>query len=270
MTKVISVAIPKGGVGKTTTAVNLAASLAAMDNKTLLIDMDPAGACSIYLGFREGEIKADVFGLLGFINSFKHAVHKTEMNNLTLLPSLADTYQQEEKSLRISKNMHILKNILERELHNYNYVIIDTPPYLSGPTTLALAASNSVILPVKSGNFSLTALKRMVNHIVWVRKNLNPRLNIEGVIQTMFEMNTKVAALTQRRLYHNFGKYVFITQIPKNITLAEATFYGRPAILYNAKSTGAESYLKLAEEVTMRNKTCPLISVLHSYSENIL
>ncbi|MBU2493454.1 MAG: ParA family protein [Bacteroidetes bacterium] len=153
---------------------------------------------------------------------------------------------------------------MQQQLNTYKFIIIDTPPYLKGSTSLALAASNSVIIPIKSGNYSLIALKKMINYILWIRNNYNPGLKIEGILHTMYESNTKVSTITEKRLYSKFGKYVFNCTIPKNSTIAESTYFGKPVVLYDAKSKGAESYLRLSQELIMRNKLCPILLIYPS------
>ena len=261
MSKVISIAIPKGGVGKTTTAVNLAACLAAAEKKTLLIDMDPAGSCSVSLGIENDKISGDIFDVLNFHKSIPQVIQKTELTNLDFVPSKILNYQDEERLSRLSNNVSLLNNIIQQQLNNYKFIIIDTPPYLKGSTSIALAASHSVIIPIKSGNYSLMALKKMINYILWIRNNHNVGLKIEGILHTIYEPNTKASIITENRLYKKFGKYVFNSYIPKNSTIPESTYYGKPAVLFDAKSKGAESYLRLSQEIIIRNKPCPILSI---------
>lgn len=265
MSKVISIAIPKGGVGKTTTAVNLAACLAAAEKRTLIIDMDPAGSCSVSFGIENENINGDIFDVLNFHKSIPQVIQKTELTNLDFVPSKIINYQDEERLARIANNVNLLNNIIQQQLNTYKFIIIDTPPYLRGSTSLALAASNSVIIPIKSGNYSLIALKKMINYILWIRNNHNVGLKIEGIVHTMYEANTKVSAITDNILYKKFGKYVFNTNIPKNSAIPESTYYGKPVVLYDAKSKGADSYLRLSQEIILRNKPCPILSMYPAF-----
>lgn len=263
MGKIIAVAVPKGGVGKTTTAVNLAASLAAAEKRTLLIDVDPYGACSISLGFSQDKIVGDIFSVFSFSKSFSQVIHKTQLKYLDLIPSNVNSVQAEDKIARLITNVFLFRNIILQEALKYDYVIIDCPPYLKGMTANALAAANSVIIPVKSGHFSINALQKMFNHVEWIRENLNSQLAIEGILLTMYEANTRMWQLTERELVGQYAKYVFNTIIPKSSAITESTFYGKPAILFNAKAKGSVAYLKLAEEIIAKNRICPIIEQLN-------
>lgn len=261
MGKIISIAIPKGGVGKTTTAVNVAASLAVLEKKILLIDIDPAGACSVSLNFSKHNINGGVFDLLAFTKSLNAVIHKTEIPNLDFIPVNVVSYEAEEKMNRLTTNVLLLKNILSQEYLPYDFIIIDCPPYLRGITNLGLAASDSVIIPVRSANFSINALKKMIEHMSWVQKNFNKNLTIEGILHTMYESRTIASFLTDKSLYELIGVYVFITRIPKSTAISESTFYGKPAVLYDVHAIGSAAYLNLAKELLVRNKVCPLITI---------
>jgi chromosome partitioning protein len=253
MRKIIAVAVPKGGVGKTTTAVNLAASFAIAEKKTLLIDFDPSGACSINLGFTDANINADIFDVFSFTKSITHAVHKTELPCLDFIPTKYMSVDGEERFSRITNNFYLFKHILSDILFNqYEYIIIDCPPYLRGLTTIAMIAANSVIIPVRAGQFSIAALARMFDFIKHIKKMYNSRLEVEGILLNMYEGNTNAWIKTENELRDHFAGYVFNTCIPKSIALPEAEFYGKPAVLVKAKARGSIAYLSLADEIINR------------------
>lgn len=254
MGKKIAIAVPKGGVGKTTTAVNLAAGLAIAEKKTLLIDFDPSGACSVSLGFENEKLKGDIFQVISFIKYIDSVIHKTDLQTLDFIPCSINSGEIEERIGRLTRNIYLFENILNQyALGKYDYILIDCPPYLKGLTTVALTAADSVLIPIRAGQFSISALKKMYNHITWVRDNLNKRLSVEGILLTMFEPNTKAWGLTKRALFENFGGDILETVIPKSTTISEAEFYGKPTMLFDVKSSGSLAYLQLANELMNRN-----------------
>ena len=250
MKKIIAIAVPKGGVGKTTTAVNLAASLAVAEKKTLLVDFDPSGSCTVYMGFTPDMIKGDIFKVFSYAKSIVQVIHNTELPNLDFIPSNVTTTEVEERLERLTRNTYLFNNILSmEELSSYEYIIIDCPHYLKGLTTIALAAANSIVIPVKAGKFALSALKRMINHIELLKKTVNTKLKVEGILLTMYEANTKAQIMTNEEIYKNFDEHMFKTVIPKNIAITESEFFGKPSILFNAKAKGSLAYLNLAQEI---------------------
>jgi chromosome partitioning protein len=253
--KKISIALPKGGVGKTTTALNLAASLAISNKKTLLIDFDPSGTCTSCLGYKTNELKGDIFQVFSFVKSINQVIHKTELGKLDFIPCSITTGEVEDRISRITRNIYLFDNLLnQEELIPYEYIIIDCPPYLRGLTTIALSASNSVILPIKAGHFSIMALLKMNNHLQWIKENVNPKLKIEGILLTMYEPNTKAWDLTKKAVREYFENNILSTVIPKNIALTEAEFYRRPSVLIDAKAKGSVAYFNLAKEIIEKNK----------------
>jgi chromosome partitioning protein len=252
--RVISVAIPKGGEGKTTTAVNLAASLAAAEKKTLLIDADTLGASGISLGYTSDQVKSGLYDVFNYTHSLNRVIHKTELTYLDFIPSNISTVQMEERLLRLSENRTIIKIALRDLEKKYDYVIIDCPPTLRGITTNALCASNSVIVPMRASHFSLDAVMRLMKYMKWIREVANPKIYIEGLLLTMYEPNTKISEITGRELRARYSKFLFKIVIPKNSTLAEAAFYGRPVLLYSINSKGAQAYFELATEIISREQ----------------
>jgi chromosome partitioning protein len=247
--KIISVCLPKGGVGKTTTAVNLAASLAVAEKKTLLIDGDPFGAAAMSLGFTPERVKAGIAEVFNFTHALEYAIHKTELAHLDFVPSNVNTIQRDEKFSKIAENRVVLKNALRGTVNHYEYIIIDCPPVLRGIVTNALVASTSVLLPVRCGHFSLEAIARLFKYIEYVKEIANPSLVIEGVVMTMYESNTKVTEISERELKLRYNKYLFKTNIPRNHVVTESSFYGKPVILFNVNSNVSLAYLELAYEL---------------------
>ncbi len=197
--RVISIAIPKGGEGKTTTAVNLAASLAAAEKKTLLIDADTLGASGISLGYTADQVKSGLYDVFNYTHSLNRVIYKTELTYLDFIPSNISTVQMEERLLRLSENRTIMRIALRDVEKNYDYVIIDCPPTLRGITTNALCASNSVIVPMRASHFSLDAVMRLMRYLKWLREVANPKIYVEGILLTMFEPNTKISEITGQR-----------------------------------------------------------------------
>jgi chromosome partitioning protein len=253
MGKIIAVAVPKGGVGKTTTAINLAASLAVAEKKTIIIDFDSSGACSIALGFTPDKITGDIFQVLSLAKSIEKVIHHTTIPLLDFIPACVTTYTLEQRLDKLSNNMMFIVNTIRSIEMRYDYIIIDCPPFIRGMTTNALAAADSILIPMRAETFSLHALGKMLDHIEYVRKAFNPMLKIEGIFFTMYEPKTKVSAIAMAELETNYKQYLLRTIIPKNVAITEATFHGIPVVLYNAVSKGAQAYLGLAAEI-MSNK----------------
>lgn len=247
--KVISVCLPKGGVGKTTTAVNLAASFAVAEKKTLLIDVDSFGASAMALGFTNEKIKAGMSDVFSFTHSLNHAIHRTEMEYLDFIPSNVNSIQRDDRFTKMSENRVILKNALKVVMSQYEYIVIDCPPTMRGIVSNALTASSSVLLPVRCGQFSLEAIAKLFKYVDYIKEVANPALAIEGIVMTMYESNTKVTEISERELKLRYNKFLFKTIIPRNHILTESTFYGKPAILYSVNANVSMAYLELAYEI---------------------
>ena len=254
MAKIITIAIPKGGVGKTTTAVNLAASFAVLEKRVLLIDTDPFGACSMSLGFTSEKTKGGLYEVFNFMHSITQVIHRTELAFLDFIPANITSPQAEERIMRLAENRTLLKNILRTTAPHYDYIIIDTPPFLRGLTTNALTCADSVLIPIRSGHFSLEGIDKLFKYFDWIREVANRTLQIEGILQTMYEPHTKVTEITDRELQLRFRKYLVKTIIPKNTHLTESSFYGKPAILFSATSKGTLAYLELARELVEKHQ----------------
>jgi chromosome partitioning protein len=254
MSRIISICLPKGGVGKTTTAVNLAASLAVAEKKTLLVDVDPFGASAMSLGFTPEKIKAGISEVFNFTHSLPYAVHKTELEYLDFVPSNVNTIQRDDRLSKIAENRVVLKNALRSVQEHYEFIIIDSPPTMRGIVSNALTASSSVILPVRCGQFSLEAIAKLFKYVEHIKEVANPSLVIDGIVMTMYEANTKVTEISERELKLRYNKYLFKTYIPRNHIVTESTFYGKPVILYNVNTNVSMAYLEFAYELIKRSE----------------
>ena len=252
MGKIIAIAVPKGGVGKSTTAVNLAASLAIAEKKVLVVDLDPMGTCGVAFGIEPENMKGGVFEIFNFTKSVNEVIHKTQIQNLDFIPSRIEEFINEERLNRLAENKMMLRYVLRGLIYNYDYIIIDCPPYLRGLTTCALLAADSAILPMMAESFSLIAVNRMLEHVKWIKKQGNSLLVVEGILLNMFEPRTKIANLIVEELNKEHQALVFKTFIPKNTALSEATYNKTPAILYDASAKGSVAFLQLAEELMQR------------------
>jgi chromosome partitioning protein len=249
MGKIIAVAIPKGGVGKTTTAVNLAIAFALIGKRTLLIDVDPAGSCAEILGYEEDEVKSDIFNVLQFASSLQQVTLKSTVMNLSFVPMRHLTYADEIRLRKVSTNEKLLNNILKPESYSYDFIIIDCPPYLFGTTNSALIAADSVLIPTMPGQLSLNALNKLVDHVKDIQKKYNQRLRIEGILLTIYEYNTKVSFATKKNLFRKYPNLIFNTTIPKNVTVGEASVSNKPVILFDPTAKASVAYMNLAREI---------------------
>ena len=242
MGKIIAIATPKGGVGKTTTAVNLAIALAQNSKRVLLLDLDPAGQCASTIGFKSRSISGDILDVLSFKKSFKSVIHKTDDKNLDFVPMRKLDYAHELKLSKFSSDELIIKHILSDEIYSYNYVIVDCPPSLIGTTTNILMTADSSIIPVKASRYSLNEVVRILKHMQLIKNNYNSKLKIEGILLTMYEAQTKSAFYTKKILMKEFPNHLFNIVIPKNVEVSESTFHNKPIITYNPKAKSSIAY----------------------------
>lgn len=252
MAKIIAVANQKGGVGKTTTCVNLAAALHIAKQRVLLVDMDPQGHSSIGFGVNKRDKLPTVYDVM--VNSFPAAevIRKTPYGDL--LPANTSLAAAEIELISVDNRHFMLRNALNSVSDRYDFIIIDCPPSLGMLTLNSLTAANSVIVPVDCGFYALEGLSALTNTVSTIKKGLNPSLDIEGVLLTMFDSRTNLSVQIAQEIKRYFPKKVFSVTIPRNVRLAEAPSHGKPIMEYDKHSRGAECYLRLAAELLENNK----------------
>lgn len=254
MSHIFAIANQKGGVGKTTTTVNLAASLARMNKKVLLVDLDPQGNATMGSGIEKNELETSVYDLLVQQASLAEVVQRSPESEFDLLPANGDLTAAEVELLEVDGRDHRLRDCLKQSGSGYDFVLIDCPPSLNMLTVNALVAADGVLIPMQCEYYALEGLTALSQTVQAVAASLNPGLSIEGILRTMYDPRNKLSQEVSDQLIEYFGDAVYRTIIPRNVRLAEAPSFGLPVIVYDKSSRGALAYIALAGEILRRHE----------------
>ncbi len=253
MGRIIAIANQKGGVGKTTTSINLSACIAAKGKKVLVIDIDPQGNTTSGYGIEKNELDNTIYELILGDCSIEDCILKEIFPNISILPSNVNLAAAEIELIGVEKKEYILKNEVDWVKDRYDFIIIDCPPSLSLLTVNAMTTADAVLVPIQCEYYALEGLSQLIHTINLVKERLNPSLDIDGVVFTMYDSRTNLSAQVVENVKSHLSQKVYGTLIPRNIRLAEAPSYGKPINMYDAKSAGSESYMSLADEVIRNN-----------------
>ena len=249
MSRIIAIANQKGGVGKTTTAINLSSCLAEAGKKVLTIDLDPQGNMTSGLGVDKNELENTVYELMLDECSIKESMADTVVEGMKIIPSNVNLAGAEIELLGINEKEYILKNAVDYIRDDYDFIIIDCPPSLNMLTINAMTTADSVLVPIQCEYYALEGLSQLIHTIDLVQQRLNPKLKMEGVVFTMYDARTNLSLQVVENVKENLKQHIYNTVIPRNVRLAEAPSYGMPIIEYDPRSAGAEHYMMLADEV---------------------
>ena len=254
--KIIAISNQKGGVGKTTTAINLSTALAATGQKVLIIDLDPQGNASTGLGVDYGQRENSIYEVLAGQANITDSIRKTEIDNLFLIPSTVDLSGIEPELADVNDRAFTLKNIFNanEKLNEFDFIFIDCPPALSLLTVMAMTTANAIIVPLQCEFFALEGLSQLIKTIDRVRKNLNSNLSIDGIVLTMYDQRNRLSSQVAQDVRSHLKEKVFETVIPRNVRMSEAPSFGLPAIIYDHRSKGSQAYIQLANEILKKTK----------------